>query len=281
MDVYQKGYKDIKEWICVGCATELDPLKMDKYADVFNGLTKKGKSLKDLVTSVIKENLDEFMAGSKLCNACNNAYNEIEDLYANFRNAMDVARDKYILGQKALEADLAAVQQIHDLNTMLGALSLPIDDIVIKIFDNNVDSFNAILYGHQDFDLTPLRIYRGSILSPDIMPNPDTNDDNQMIITFELTTGAITRADNYYVKAQLEPTNMEDKDSGVVLYMIEAEFDAIKKVQADDRICISIDEFAKLDPIVIMGHRITWLQMILSNSLASEYRRQIPGNILF
>merc|ERR1712241_642503 len=29
--------------------------------------------------------------------------------------------------------------------------------------------------------------------------------------------------------------------------------------------------------IYVMGHRTTWLQMILSNQLASEYRRQIPG----
>ena len=67
-----------KEWICAGCAIEIEPNKQSKCPNVFTGLTKKGKSLKDFLTSIIKENLDESMIGHKLCTSCYDALNHIE-----------------------------------------------------------------------------------------------------------------------------------------------------------------------------------------------------------
>jgi len=279
MDVLNTTYKENKEWICAGCAIEIEPNKQSKCPNVFTGLTKKGKSLKDFLTSIIKENLDESMIGHKLCPSCYDALNHIEDLYASFRISADIFLDKFLLGQKALEADLVGLQQINDLTHLPGCLNLPLNKIVIKVFDNTVDSFNAVLYGHQNFELTPLRIYSGSVLDETRMPDPsETGEENQIIVTFDYATGAICRADNYE-KAKIEPAQLlEERDStATVLYITESEFEGLKKVQADDTICISIEEFGKLNPIVIMGQRPTWLKMLLSPALAAEYKRQIPA----
>ena len=108
-----------------------------------------------------------------------------------------------------------------------------------------------MLYGHQNFELTPLRIYSGSVLDETRMPDPsETGEENQIIVTFDYATGAICRADNYE-KAKIEPAQLlEERDStATVLYITESEFEGLKKVQADDTICISIEEFGKLNPI--------------------------------
>ena len=133
MDVLNTTYKENKEWICAGCAIEIEPNKQSKCPNVFTGLTKKGKSLKDFLTSIIKENLDESMIGHKLCPSCYDALNHIEDLYASFRISADIFLDKFLLGQKALEADLVGLQQINDLTHLPGCLNLPLNKIVIKV----------------------------------------------------------------------------------------------------------------------------------------------------
>ena len=127
------GPKENKEWICAGCAIEIEPNKQSKCPNVFTGLTKKGKSLKDFLTSIIKENLDESMIGHKLCPSCYDALNHIEDLYASFRISADIFLDKFLLGQKALEADLVGLQQINDLTHLPGCLNLPLNKIIIKV----------------------------------------------------------------------------------------------------------------------------------------------------
>ena len=133
MDVLNTTYKENKEWICAGCAIEIEPNKQSKCPNVFTGLTKKGKSLKDFLTSIIKENLDESMIGHKLCPSCYDALNHIEDLYASFRISADIFLDKFLLGQKALEADLVGLQQINDLTHLPGCLNLPLNKIIIKV----------------------------------------------------------------------------------------------------------------------------------------------------
>ena len=66
------------------------------------------------------------------------------------------------------------------------------------MFDNTVDAFNAVLYGHQNFELTPLRIYSGSVLDETRMPDPsEAGEENQIIVTFDYATGAICREDGY------------------------------------------------------------------------------------
>ena len=149
---------------------------------------------------------------------------------------------------------------------------------IFQVFDDSVDSFNAVLYGHQDFELTPLRIYSGSVLDESQMPNPgEAGDDNQIIVHFDYATGAIVREDQY-AKAKIEPNQLDERDSkAVVLYITESEFGNLKKVHVEDRICISIEEFGKVNPLIIMGQRPTWLKMLLSPALATEYKRQIPG----
>ena len=136
VDILNTTYKDNKEWICVGCSTEIEQHKLVKCPNVFTGLTRKGKSLKDLLTSVIKENLDESMIGQNLCTSCFDALNHIEELYASFRVSVDKFLDNYLLGQKALDADLAGLQQIHDLNHLPGCINLGrnLEDIIIKVF---------------------------------------------------------------------------------------------------------------------------------------------------
>ena len=129
-------FKENKDWICGGCATEIELHKQVKCHDIFTGLTRKGNSLKDLLTSVIKENLDEAMIGNKLCNTCYEALNHIEDLYASFRISVDTFLDKFLLGQKALDADLAGLQQINDLTHLPGCLNLPLRDIIIKVSED-------------------------------------------------------------------------------------------------------------------------------------------------
>ena len=73
-----------KEQICVGCSTELNQKKIEKSSDIFTGLTKQGKSIKDLLSSVVKEELDETMVGRKLCHHCCSALNHIGELYESF-----------------------------------------------------------------------------------------------------------------------------------------------------------------------------------------------------
>ena len=278
-DVFGTTYKENKDWICGGCATEIDLNKQVSCHDIFTGLTRKGKSLKDLLTSVIKENLDEAMIGKKLCNSCYEALNHIEDLYSSFRSSVDTFLDKFLLGQKALDADLAGLQQINDLTHLPGCLNLPLRDIIIKIFDDSVDSFNAVKYGHQDFELPPLRIYSASVLDEMQMPSPneEAGDENEIIVHFDYATGTIVREDQY-AKAKIEPNQLKERDSkAVVLYITESEFGNLKKVHVKDRIYISIEEFGKVNPLIIMGQRPTWLKMLLSPILATEYKRQIPA----
>ena len=73
------------------------------------------------------------MIGHKLCPSCYDALNHIEDLYASFRISADIFLDKFLLGQKALEADLVGLQQINDLTHLPGCLNLPLNKIVIKV----------------------------------------------------------------------------------------------------------------------------------------------------
>jgi hypothetical protein len=121
---------------------------------------------------------------------------------------------------------------------MMGALNLPLSDIVIKILDNGLETFNALLVGHQDFDCRVDRMYSASIVSEGNMPPPTqdnsetiTDGSDQMItITFDYATGAISKADPF-AKSTLLPSQVDDKESGVILYMVEAEFEALIKVR--------------------------------------------------
>ena len=234
--------------------------------------------MKDLFSSVIKEDIDETMIGRKLCQQCVAALNNIEDLYAKFRSAADNFQDNYILGQKSIDADLAGFEEVSDLTSIMGALSLPLSDIVIKVLDDSVDTFDAYAVGHSDFNCQVLKVYAGSIQSSGTMPNPEPADDNSdmITITFDYATGAISRADTYS-RAQLNLAQLDEKETGVVLYMIDSEFEALNKVQAEEKVFISLEEFSRLVPTVILGHKTTWLQMILSNTLANEYKRLIPS----
>ena len=114
-------YEDNKDWICAACSSEMSERTLQKSHDIFSALTKRGKSLKDLMTSVVKVDLDESMISSKVCPSCYEALNQIENLYASFRSASDAFLDKFILGQKSLDADLAGVQQINDLAVLHGS----------------------------------------------------------------------------------------------------------------------------------------------------------------
>ena len=258
------------------CCNELSPKQMEKSSDIFTGLTKQGKSLKDLVSSLIKEEIDETMIGRRLCQQCCSLLNQIEHHFSQFRSLSDQFLDGYTLGQKSLDADLGGFEEVGDLTSMLGALSLPLGDIMIKVFDDSIDTFEASYVGHQDFNCQVKNVYAGSIQSSSTMPNPEPTDNNEMVtITFDYTTGAITRAETY-ARAQLNISQMEEKDIGVVLYMIESEFEALNKVHAEQKIFISLEEFSRLAPTVLLGHKSTWLQMILSTTLANEYKRIIP-----
>ena len=191
VDPIKAPYKENREWYCVGCATELDPQKLDRYTDVFQGLTRNGKSIRDVLTSVIKENLDESMIGTKICNKCVQELNTIEEYYVAFRHATDNFLDKYILGQKSMDADLSGLTQIEDLSNLVGALNLSLQDVIIKVLDNNLDSFNHTLIGqHQDFDCAPVRMYLASFVNESNMPEP-TEDQNQIVVTFDYATGTI------------------------------------------------------------------------------------------
>ena len=79
----------------------------------------------------------------------------------------------------------------------------------------------------------------------------------------------MTRIDNLY-KAQLNPQDLDSKK--VVFYLTEAEFEGLKKVPSEDRLCLSIEEFAKLNPTVLLGHKSTWLQILLSTAVGDSYR---------
>ena len=54
-------------------------------------------------------------------------------MYASFRISADIFLDKFLLGQKALEADLVGLQQINDLTHLPGCLNLPLNKIIIKV----------------------------------------------------------------------------------------------------------------------------------------------------
>ena len=173
-DIMKTKYSENKDWICVGCCVEISETKLERCVDLFQGLTKRGNSLKDLLTSIIKESLDDSMVGKRLCFSCQDALNHIEDLYTSFRSAMDHFLDKYLLGQKTLEADLAGFDEIGDLAEISGSMDLNLSDIVIKVFDNPTETgFNALLFGHQDFGMTPLRMYTGSVVDDASLPVPD------------------------------------------------------------------------------------------------------------
>jgi hypothetical protein len=50
------------------------------------------------------------MIGRKLCYSCKNGLDNAEQLYGKWRKATDTILDNYILGQKAIDADLAGIQ---------------------------------------------------------------------------------------------------------------------------------------------------------------------------
>ena len=270
IDPMKITYAENRDWYCVACSTELDPNKLNKYTDIFQGLTKNGKSLKDFLTSVIKENLDESMIGTKICNKCVQELNNIEDLYVSFRHATDNFLDKYIIGQKSLDADLSGLTQIEDLSNLVGALNLSLQDVVIKVLDNNLEPFNHTLIAeHQDFGCPPSRMYLASFVNETSMPE-STEDRNQIIVTFDYATGTISRTDNLF-KAQLNPEDL-DNSKNVILYLTESEFENLKKVPSEDRLCLSIEEFARLNPMVLLGHKSTYLQILLSSHVSDAYR---------
>ena len=278
LSMMNSSYIQNKEQICVGCSTELSLKRLEKCKDIFTDLTKQGKSIKDLLSSVVKEEIDETMTGSKICQNCYFALNEIENLYAQFRSAADQFHDNYILGQKSVDADLAGFEEVSDLTSVFGALSLPLSDIIIKVLDDSVDTFDAYAVGHQDFNCQVLKVYAGSIRSSIEMPDPEPTDSNEMItITFDYQTGDITRADSY-VRAQINLAELNDKETGIILYMVQSEFEGINKVQSEQKVFISIEEFSRLAPTVVLGHKTTWLQMMLSSTLANEYKIKMPGS---
>ena len=222
------------------------------------------------MTSVIKENLDETMIGSKICNKCVQELNNIEDLYISFRHATDNFLDKYIIGQKSLDADLSGLTQIEDLNNLVGALNLSLQDVVVKVLDNNLDAFNHTRIGQdQDFDCNPLRMYLASFVNETSMPE-SSGDGEQMIVTFDYATGTISHTDKYFM-AQLNPEDL-DTNKNVILYLTENEFEGLKKVPNENRLCLSIEEFARLNPMVLLGHKSTWLQILLSTNVSDAYR---------
>ncbi len=95
-------------------------------------------------------------------------------------------------------------------------------------------------------------------------------------ITFDYTTGTISRQYSY-AKCELTKPQIAGRDNAVFLYMVRGEFEALNKVQSRDekRLYISIEEFARIDPTVILGHRNTWRKIILSSTIAQEYGRQV------
>ena len=218
----------------------------------------------------LQENLDESMIGTKICNKCVQELNTIEDLYVSFRHATDNFLDKFIIGQKSMDADLSGLTQIEDLSNLVGALNFSLQDVVIKVLDNNLEPFNHTLIGdHQDFGCPPSRMYLASFVNETSMPE-SSEDRNQIIVTFDYATGTISRADNL-IRAQLNPEDL-DNSKNVILYLTESEFENLKKVPSEDRLCLSIEEFARLNPMVLLGHKSTHLQMLLSSHVADAYR---------
>ena len=78
-----------------------------------------------------------------------------------------------------------------------------------------------------------------------------------------------SKADNLF-KAQVNPEDLDNRN--VVFYLTESEFEALKKVPNGDRLCLSIEEFARINPTVLLGHKSTWLQILMSSSVGDAYR---------
>ena len=99
-------------------------------------------------------------------------------------------------------------------------------------------------------------------------------EENQVIITFDYATGAICRADPF-AKSQIESASLIDDKNSVVLYLTEAELDGLKKVQSEQRLYLTLEDLnSRLKPTLLMGHRSSWVQMLLSQNVAKFYRNQ-------
>ncbi len=99
-------------------------------------------------------------------------------------------------------------------------------------------------------------------------------------ITFDYSTGTISRAYNF-TQAEMTKNQIAGRDSAVFLYMVRGEFEALNKIQGrgEKKLYISIEEFARIDPTVILGHRNTWRKIILSSTIAGEYAKQVPSAV--
>lgn len=276
-----------KDSVCVGCSRKLDSDRFDQYKNLYQDLTNGGKSLYDLFTSVVKEEVSESNSGTYLCQRCVNALNNVEHLYGCLRKATDNFLDTYLLGHKTLDADLGGVEDILEPCSMSCVVNLPIKKVTLKVLDEAMETFNALTVGDADFDCTPEHVFKAAIVDEQDMPNQGeegmtaTESGEQMItITFDYATGDIARSYDYS-QAEISRTSgsAAERVLGVVLYMTRGEFEGIKKVIGpnEKRIFISLGELARLDPSVFIGHKTTWQQLILSNCVAQEYRRQVPS----
>ncbi len=170
----RKTFLDNKNAHCAGCFGELDHDNLDKYTSISTDLTKNGKSYMDILAAVLSENLDESMIGGRLCQVCTGSLNSIEHHYTAFRRQADSFADQFLLNQKAADADLAGVQEVSDLSTMMGVLNLPLSDIIIHIFENNMEGFDAYRLGPDEFGVNVEHIYCAGIVSQSSMPPAET-----------------------------------------------------------------------------------------------------------
>lgn len=276
----EDSYFDCKELICVACCKELDPEKMDTYKNIYSDVTaESGKSLYDMFSTLVGQDVQPTFYGSRLCPRCYSAMNMIESHYHTYRRAVDAFMDRFQLGQRLLDADTCAAGEDVAKADSLAAF-VKMSKITMKVIDPGASSFNSLAIA-QDFSVPVEKIYKGSVVnSTELLPDPDPeqtpeNPDNGVItLTFDASTGIIEKT----VSMGPGEITEEAMDRSLpVLYLSQDEFSALSKSVSKSIVHWPQEEFDALQCRLFLGTKVKQ-QILLSKTVSEAYQRQSPGS---
>ena len=309
-----KPYSVAKEMVCTVCARELDLGRLDSFKNLYEDTTTRGgKSLYEVFRAIVREEVHPTFYGSRICNKCARAIDDIEDLYRSYRRAADEFIDTFILGQRVLDADACGLTSTavpeatteadvvsaeasssdHDVLSFLDA-----SRCVVKIVDvaNNA-SFNALSIGH-DFQVPVEKTYRGSVVASadQLEATAAANDEAASPANVNGTEGGAGAEESAEEGYQTDVLTY-DTNTGVIekappsasaellppqvevglpqIYMTADEFEAARKSFRRNTVRMCREDFVGAGWRLLLGRRIRE-QYVISGAVSEEYERQIP-----
>lgn len=278
------------------------PRKPSRAANLFVDKTKEGRSLHQLFMSVVGRELTSTEHGNFLCGRCLAALNQIEANYRLYRCAVDNFRDTFVAGLESLEEDFWNGTAQGDASGRTGVTGMvttedpesllepetfrtlqnvgAVDQCIVKVVDGGIGSFitfsNSIV---DDFHCKVLKIYRATFLQEDQETQlSEAGRDEQ---SDETGTGDdFQKAELLGKEAQPSLQNAMAKAIPFV-YLLAEEWSGLQKKKVvggdhdDHKVQLDIAEFDKVvDPHVLLGQLSTNRKILLSATLALEYRKQ-------